>query len=948
MSGSSAHYGVRKLVLINSGNYSYAELDLTAPVHLAAPNNRGKSTLVNALQFLYVDRLSHMRFGSRNVEDTRRHYFGRNPSYLVFECMTPLGAKCLLVAGQGPLNNSNFLRFVFDGPFDRSAFVDDDQRLLTLDQLRRQLAGKGLGEVKPGNLWEVLGSPPANTNNGSLPRLNILPVRARNEYESFRAAFIHLLALSNVSARELRELIITCHTRDITCRKIDVAAEHREEFLRAEQAERALRFTQGVMDDVEKGRTIREDIAGAAQELGAQATSIAPALVEMFQAITHVHASAAGESRKHVDRRRTLANRKDKLNQQLGRLRSERDTTEEAWKSLQGLHAKWSTCSKQMLDTMRDNVATLDGEIVKLREDLERAEQVNVEAMRRRVKELDGQVGRKQRVLDNWETRAINALRDSGLTDEQIGDLFTLINPHLLDLSVGEDIRIRDESLLRRELLGLHEAIADGQYRDSAVEVQLARLPGASLPQTASRESLRDDIEVTKRDLSDSRRQLEVAENQAQAAEQLKQKQAEKRRLVEQLQEHDAYAQQWADRQLAIREIERATERVGKIEAKIIDLKGQIEELDNQVRMLDGVQHESAQVREGLRKAARRYEEMQAEAELDIPLAKDVGEGAELPSQQETWAEVRQRAANLHAQLEAMQNAVGQIEKQRRQLERTQKSITEASHQFEGQIVYFSDADADWERLIEMIESLPEQMAAVEQAWSSLFTRVGAKLSEIKHGVAEIRTAVNRITRGLTDYRVSNLRSVQLEVVVDNQAFDLVETLTSEGGIFQDHEKIDRAKRQMERWIRDGKVIQLDELFAIHIKVHERDGERPLEARSLDEIGSTGTGMTAKAMVFVQLVRAVVGQENYRLHFYLDETGQLDEQNLAATTRMAVDKGVMPITADPDVRIEPLAHPTVTVYSLGQKESGDFFIDQCRTCRGHRADLDDYRMATRS
>jgi hypothetical protein len=44
MSDATSHYGVRKLVLINSGKYSCAELDLTAPVHLAAPNNRGKST----------------------------------------------------------------------------------------------------------------------------------------------------------------------------------------------------------------------------------------------------------------------------------------------------------------------------------------------------------------------------------------------------------------------------------------------------------------------------------------------------------------------------------------------------------------------------------------------------------------------------------------------------------------------------------------------------------------------------------------------------------------------------------------------------------------------------------------------------------------------------------------------------------------------------------------
>lgn len=94
--------------------------------------------------------------------------------------------------------------------------------------------------------------------------------------------------------------------------------------------------------------------------------------------------------------------------------------------------------------------------------------------------------------------------------------------------------------------------------------------------------------------------------------------------------------------------------------------------------------------------------------------------------------------------------------------------------------------------------------------------------------------------------------------------------------------------------------------------------------------------MTAKAMVFIQLVRAVVPEEKYHLHFFLDETGQLDERNLAATTQMAVDTGVMPITADPDVRIEPLAHPIVTVYSLGQNDEGKFVIDGKRTCRARR------------
>src|ERR1035437_9403635 len=111
------HYGVQKLIAINSGGFVYADLDLSKPVHLVAPNNRGKTTLVNALQFLYVDDVAKMVFGRRSPEDSKRHYFGHDPSYLVFECATPSGIQCLLVRGLGHLRNFAFERYVYEREF---------------------------------------------------------------------------------------------------------------------------------------------------------------------------------------------------------------------------------------------------------------------------------------------------------------------------------------------------------------------------------------------------------------------------------------------------------------------------------------------------------------------------------------------------------------------------------------------------------------------------------------------------------------------------------------------------------------------------------------------------------------------------------------------------------------------------------------------------------------
>lgn len=477
--------------------------------------------------------------------------------------------------------------------------------------------------------------------------------------------------------------------------------------------------------------------------------------------------------------------------------------------------------------------------------------------------------------------------------------------------------------------------IDDGRYRDRAVQIDLARVTGPDLRRVTNRKDMERDVQVAREDLKRAEEQLEVAENQAGAAQTLREKQSEHSRVDGQLREYDNYIGRWEKRKELQQALTALDQHLASVNALIRTLNTDIASLDRRRQAMETERGAAEDMRRQLSDAAKAYRREEADSSIAAPLELmlcDDGDGEE--DDPPAWIELAPRCERMLQRLRSMHENLRVIGRKQGRVGSLQKEIGERSREFEGQAVYFSEADADWDRLVEMVESIGEQHEAVEQLWDSLFKRVGAKLSEVRHGVSEVRLAVNRINSGLASYRVSNLRGVKLEVVVENDTFGLIEALTSDGGIFQDHEKIDRAKEHMRQWIRDGKVIQLDELFAIHIKVHDMDRERPTDARSLDEIGSTGTGMTAKAMVFIQLVRAVVNEDRYRLHFYLDETGQLDERNLGATTRMAVEKGVMPITADPDVRIESLAHPTVTVYSLGQDKSGKFFIDGLRTCTG--------------
>ncbi len=935
MRDQAAHFGVMRLIAINSGKYEYADIDLTGPVHLAAPNNQGKSTLVNALQFLYVDELRYMSFGSRTLDDTRRHYFGENPSYLIFECLTPLGPKCLLVAGQGPLNNCDFLRFVFDGTFSLDNFRNEENRLLTLDQMRPRLAGRGLSEVRPGNLWEILGDPSTASDSNSLPRLNILPVRTKDEYKAFRAAFIRLLSLSNVSARELRELVITCHAREVSCRRVDVAAEHSVDFQRSEQAEQGLEFTLAVQDQVEKGRTIRENIEGTATILRADAPAVAEELCGIF-AVIGQHIRELHTQRDQASAHSTTLNNKIRERERMiGGLDERLKFKQVELDTLDQLHTKWASTTDSMFECMRDNLSALTDQISRLRDDIQHADRLDLDAMRRTTDALQSDLTAKQHVLNNWDTRAVNTLRAMGITDVDAEIVFRLLDARLLDLAVGDEIVIHDQDALKQKLESIRAFIDDERFSDDTVTIDLGTIHGPPLGEHRTRDDVRHDVHVVETQLARAREQLHVAENQTHAEEILSNKQREQKALSNREQEYNEYRMKWLDRAQIGISVQDLANKVKGEQEHIVKLGDELSTQTTRLSDLEDVRSKCERVRNDISAKAQAYRNHEQETRIRAPLQADT-DPINAPEKSLTWGEINALAQAAGLRLNHMIENLKSLSRKRKLLDEIQKRILAASKNFDGQTVYFSDEESDWDRLIQMVESLDEQRQAVEQSWSSLFTRVAAKLSDIHHGVREIKSAINRINLGLADYRVSNLRSVKLHVNVVNHTYDMIESLTNDGGIFQDHEKIERAKNQLRRWIKDGKVIELDELFELHIHVHDMDRDRPTQAKSLDEIGSAGTGMTAKAMVFIQLVRAVVTEKKYRLHFFLDETGQLDDRNLEATTKMAVDKGVMPITADPDVRIEPLAHPTVTVYSLGQNAGGKFIINSQRTCHGRR------------
>ena len=874
-----------------------------------------------------------MRFPKRSHDDTALHYFGQERSYLVFECLTPSGIQCMVVCGLSRLGGGRFERYVYDHEFREDDYFDNDE-VRSFDKVRTILADRHLTQVKPSELWKVLGSALTAEDRTAGARLNILPIRRHDEYTVFRNVFVQLLSLANANARELRRLIIDAHAREISDKRIDVAAEYKDDFHRAERSEHRLNFINEVAANIDTGKELRDEIGALTQKLD-MAMPIAwndagrceAFIADEDERLCGQLAEARGENLR-------LREEKDQRLTAKGEVGARLKAVEKEWSDLLALHEKWSAMSDEFITLMIENARQVMVEISYHERVLAQGAKFNAGTLQRQVAELKNKIQTETIALSHWDRTAVAELRRLKLSDAELGSAFRIANPALLNLIIGESLTIKEPTAVIERIRLLATRVKGGVFSDDAVEVKTADLSGPISQLASDPEELRRQIELNTADLELSEFRLAACKDAEKVQGKLESLQEDYKKRQREIEQHERYASDWSCHASLEATVASVKAEAANIQTDISNLESQLAShsetvvrTEEEIAFLKGLKNKLSDAVRSLQDELRRQH-------LDTLL----------PAFCETQNDESARPRSLAAFVSAIETKLVGLAKDTRRiaecngkLKQVQEGIAKTSRKHEGQVCYFSDTEEDWRMLTEARESLPQLEETTKTHWDSLFTTLGARLNLIVTAVRTIRTAVERINRGLKTYQVSNLLAVAISVEEAHDTFPAIEALSRADGLFHDPGLVEHAKKKLRGMINSNEIIELETLFDLRIEIQEMDG-RKHQAKSLDEIGSTGTGMTAKAMIFIHLIRAIADNEKYRLHFYIDGLGELDDPNLSATAKMAVSKGIIPITADPRLHVEALAHPEVTVYSLGQNPEGRYFIDQHRTYHARTSD----------
>lgn len=204
-----------RLIVLNSKVYGKAEirLDDCDSLQLVGPNNIGKSTLIYALNFLFIIDGQKMSFSGNRKGDkeTIHHYFpNHNQSFIVFEVFKK--SYYSIIVKRDAESNLEYYRF--ESEYKESFFVDEDKRLLKFDEVKEKITSSGLALEQFKDKREVFQFVyQRGKRNNAVVWLDD-SVRSEGISNNFSRIYRYLINTKLITNKNLKEALIIADNRE--------------------------------------------------------------------------------------------------------------------------------------------------------------------------------------------------------------------------------------------------------------------------------------------------------------------------------------------------------------------------------------------------------------------------------------------------------------------------------------------------------------------------------------------------------------------------------------------------------------------------------------------------------------------------------------------------------------------------------------------------------------
>lgn len=701
-------------------------MELSSSLQIVGPNNTGKTTLINTLQFLYFDDRRHMDFGSFTPEQTRDYYFPNQYSYVLFQCLGARGQCVLGWRGQSKAAGGEPERFYYEGPFAPADFLDEENKIREPKIINARLSGRQFSVLKtPQDHRELLLLPTKGESRG----VGLVALRDNDKYPQFRETLKNLLYLSTITQDQMRDRLLmlaglptdkyALDVRELFGEDYDriLGLKHKLVRFKKHQSQVEVLVHTCARRDAVRGELIYRwsDLRAKRQAFEKAHTAKVEKLhTEVQTAAEQIQILSAEVAGRHADER-TLSETKGSLTTQLNQIAEQE---KEFSNFVEGL-----TCAA---------LKNVEAEARRIERQLADAEKETREKAEAKLQIYRDKVMQKRRTIAHFDRALVTVLRHD-LKDDELAPLAPLFNFNLLEQPVGDDgVRLLRREEFARLLRALSQRVQKNVYRDRNIEVPLPAsehsMAELANPE-AVRERLADDEEILKR----WEAVLEAI--------------CEKEKMTTVLEREREEEGKLRNRVFGWEQLQAAKARVPRLEAELAQTSDALAAMGARIQKLEKNIETAREVRATAQDAKTK--------ELDDFNAVMDGFNACVFPEFDVKPVTPEEAFPLD-----FDSAVTVFLREQKQLDSLDQKLRETFLSIEA--ILGSDYSGNDETetvglLREESEALPEQEDALRRDWEHQLHQLRATFDQVLRGLGDIKSAADRLNRALAGIQVSNL-----------------------------------------------------------------------------------------------------------------------------------------------------------------------------------------------
>lgn len=869
-------YGPQKLILINSGRYDFAEVELSGSLQIVGPNNAGKTTLINSLQFLYLDSMGQMDFGAYTAEQTRNYYFPNQYSYVLFECLGARGHFVFGWRGQSKAAGGEPERFHFEGLFQQTDFFASDGSVMEPKQVLSKLSLRQFTSVKPGGEHRDF---LMLATKGEARGTGLVSLRDNDRYPQFRETLKNLLSLSKITQEQMRGRLLmlaglapdktAVNVRELFGEDYDKLKEQKNKLKRF-KSHRSL--VEAFLDACSRRDRIRGELVHRWSDLRPKRIAFEAAHQVKVEAIKSQGASAkekalllAGEIKDRRTQKDAISERKGAIGAKLNELAAKESDFEKSGFIEELVRAAYRNISVEV-DTLKQRLANSGSQS---RDSVEK--QVSIQR---------GFVEQKTKTIIYFDRALITVLRKE-FTDAEIAPLARLFNFDILEKPVGDDgIRLKQEREFFENIRALAAEIKDDVYRGRTADIPLP-VSQKTLSGLADVESVRAQLAEHQNNLDRARATLRAIDEREKLITELREAEKTQENLNRQIFAWEGFQKERANQPELQKQLNKIEKALATSEAEINKLT---EDLEAATQAQTSADDEKRAEENAFNAVIGRFDQC-----IFPEWAKPVIPDDAIPE------DFDPSIALFLRQQKAVESLVTKARDSLQVVER------ELGSDYSG-----SDENETLRALREELEALEQKEQTLTKSWSHLITGLKGTFDEVMKSLNDIDSAAIALNRRLSTVQVSNLTTLRMDVKLHDDRVGPIRRLINcdQPGLFDDSASMEMAVDAFRKKFDANPLLRYADLFTLEFTVTADDG-KPHRYHDLDQIESDGTTIAIKVLFNLLVLRSLLREDSSKaticeVPFFLDEIHSLDPANRRAIIQTSRKLGFIAITAAPE------------------------------------------------